>query len=170
MALLIAACSQNDEITTWNEWCRQVPNQNLTKSYNLPKIRDDFVAQYNEILVEEVVSNHFWDETIHTNLEVEKLIREHKLGLWVQGNHLHFSNTHLSHKNFEGNVERFKKFLSYDVLKDNRFHLNNFQLCLYKSIDSMFETFTIHTKKETTTIKLDFSYKGFFTEISRDLE
>ncbi|OQK18601.1 hypothetical protein AU255_12545 [Methyloprofundus sedimenti] len=167
MLLLSIGCSQNYEITTWNEWCNHLTDHTLNKLYNLPKIREDFIKEYNEILVEEVVSNHFWDSTIHTNVGVEKLIEERKLGFWVQGNHLHFSNTHLSHASFEGDVERFKKFLSYDVLKDNRYHLNNFQLCIYKAIDSMFDTFTIHTKEETTTITLDFSYKDFFTETAR---
>ena len=164
MLLLSTACSQDYEITSWNAWCDHLTDHALNKRYNLPKIREDFVIVYNEILVEEVVSNHFWDSTIHTNLEVENLIKEHKLGFWVQGNHLHFSNTHLSHESFEGDVERFKKFLSFDVLSDNRYHLNNFQLCIYKAIDSMFETFTIHTKEETTTIPLDFSYKEFFSD------
>ena len=162
--LLSSACSQNYEITTWSEWCDHLTEHSLNKSYNLTKIRADFVRRYNEILVEEVVSNHFWDTTIHTNIEAEKLINEHKLGFWVQGNQLHFSNTHLSHESFAGDVERFKKFLSYDILNDNKYHLNSFQLCIYKAIDSMFETLTVHTKEETTTIKLDFSYKEFFTQ------
>ncbi len=167
-ALLLVACSQNHEIKTWNAWCAHITDRGIIEKetgifpYNLPKIRADFVKSYNEILVEEVVSNHFWDSTIHTNEEVEKLIADHKLGLWVEGNQLHFSNTHLSHKDFEGDVERFKKFLSFDVLKDNRYQLNHFQLCLYKAVDSMFETFIIHTQEETTSIKLDFSYQGFF--------
>jgi hypothetical protein len=163
----LSACSQSYEITTWNEWCAHITHRNSIAedrglvSYNLPKIRADFVKDYNEILVEEVVSNHFWDSTIHSNVEVEKLIADHQLGLWMEGNQLHFSNTHLTHEDFEGDVERFKKFLSFDVLNDNRYHLNHFQLCLYKAVDSMFETFTIHTQQETTTIKLDFSYRGF---------
>lgn len=167
IVLILIACSQGHEIVTWNEWCEHITNQDDTDesgviSYNLPKIRNDFIRAYNEILVEEVVSNHFWDSTIHTNSKVEKLIADHKLGFWVEGNQLHFSNTHLSHKDFEGDVARFKKFLSFDVLKDNRYKLNHFQLCIYKAIDSMFETLTIHTRKETITINLDFSYKGFF--------
>jgi hypothetical protein len=62
-----------------------------------------------------------------------------------------------------GDLERFKKLLSYDILSDNRYHLNNFQLCIYKAIDSMFEPFTIHAKEKATTILLGFSYKEFLT-------
>jgi hypothetical protein len=167
IVLLSTACSQDYEITTWSAWCNHLNDHGLNKRYNLPKIRQDFVREYNEILVEEVVSNHLWDPNIHTNVEVEKLIEQHKLGLWTEGNQLHFSNTHLSHKDFEGDVARFKKFLSFDVLQENRYNLNHFQLCIYKAIDSMFETFTIHTKEENTSIKLDFSYKEFFTDMAR---
>lgn len=167
IVLLSTACSQDYEITTWSAWCNHLNDHGLNKRYNLPKIRQDFVREYNEILVEEVVSNHLWDPNIHTNVEVEKLIEQHKLGLWTEGNQLHFSNTHLSHKDFEGDVARFKKFLSFDVLQENRYNLNHFQLCIYKAIDSMFETFTIHTKEENTSIKLDFSYKEFFTNMAR---
>ncbi|MGR9072681.1 MAG: hypothetical protein ACU833_06405 [Gammaproteobacteria bacterium] len=167
--LILTSCSSSYEVTTWNEWCDHENSRGVAEkgsgiviSYNYRKIREDFVKDYNEILVEEVVSNHFWDTKLHSNEEVEKLIEAHKLGFWMEGNNLHFSNTHLSHKEFEGDVARFKKFLSFDALKKNKYRLNGFQLCIYKTIDSLFETFMIHTKEETTTLPLDFTLKSFF--------
>ena len=62
---LLFACSQNHEVTTWNEWCDYQVRPEIIGmeaklySYNFPKIRQDFVRDYNEILVEELVSNHF---------------------------------------------------------------------------------------------------------------
>lgn len=170
LPVLLIACSQGHEVTTWNEWCdyeaspKIIGKEQKIVSYNLPKIRDDFVNDYNEILVEELVSHHFWDTTIHTNQAAEALINRHELGFWVTGNKLHFSNTHLSHEDFEGDIERFKTFLSNMALKDNKYQLNGFQICIYKTIDNLFEFFVIHTMKETQTIPLDFSYKNFFTK------
>ncbi len=168
--ILLTSCSKSHEVTTWNEWCdhgaqvESIGHEGIFLSYNFPKIRKDFIEYYNEILVEELVSNHFWDTTIHTNEAAENLINTHKLGLWVTGNQLHFANTHLSHEQFEGDVERFKTFLSFKALENNKYHLNHFQMCLYETIDEMFESFVIHTKKETQTIPLDFLHKGFFTK------
>lgn len=167
--IFLTSCSGSHEVTTWNEWCdhgaevETYGHEGIFISYNLRKIREDFINDYNEILVEELVSNHFWDETIHTNEAAENLINNHKLGLWVTGNQLHFANTHLSHEQFEGDVERFKTFLSFKALENNKYHLNHFQICLYETIDEMFESFVIHTKKETHTIQLDFLHKAAFT-------
>ena len=166
---LFAACSSKYEIDTWNEWCDHENSRGINEkivgvivSFNYQKIREDFIKDYNEILVEEIVSNHFWNGSIQSNKEAETLIDNHQLGFWVKNNDLHFSNTHLIHEIFAGDVERFKKFLNFDVLKNNTYELNGFQLCVYKSIDSLFENFIIHTKKETTTIPLDFTFRGFF--------
>jgi len=167
---LLCACSRSHEVTTWNEWCDYKVKPEVIGidtrfySYDFLKIREDFVNDYNEILVEELVSNHFWDSTIHSNQAADNLIKAHKLGFWVERNQLHFANAHLSHEQFEGDVERFKTFLSFNVLKDNKYHLNRFQMCLYQTIDTMFESFIIHTRTEIQAIPLDFSHKGFFTK------
>ncbi len=166
---LLSACSSSYEVVTWNEWCDHEVSKGIAEksrrvavSYNHPKIREDFVKDYNEILVEEIVGSHFWDGSIHSNKEAEALIANHRLGFWVENNNLHFSNTHLTHEMFAKDVQRFKKFLHFDVLKDNTYELNNFQLCVFKTIDSMFENFIIHTSEETTTIPLTFSFRGYF--------
>lgn len=164
----LTACSPRYEVDSWNEWCDHENRRGIAEkelgfvvSFNYQNIREDFVKDYNEILVEEIVSNHFWDGSIHSNKEAGKLIKIHELGFWAEKNNLHFSNTQLTHEIFAGDVERFKKFLHFDVLKDNTYDLNGFQLCVYKTIDSLFENFTIHTKEETTTIPLDFTMKAF---------
>ena len=168
-SFLLMSCSSSYEVTTWNEWCDHENNRGvaekgrgITISYNYQKIREDFIKDYNEILVEAVVGIHFRDISLYSNPEVEKLIKAHKMGFWLEGNTLHFSNTHLSQKEFEGNVERFKRFLSFQVLKENKYHLNGFQLCLYKTIDALFDNFKIHNDEETTTIPLDFTFESFF--------
>jgi len=166
--ILLTACSQSHEITTWNEWCDSEATTELfgmegrMNVYNHAKIRQDFIKDYNEILVEELVSSHFWDASIQTNQAAETLIKTHQIGFWVTGNQLHFANTHLTHKEFEGDVERFKTFLSIETLKANKYQLNDFQLCVYKTIDEMYESFIIHTNDETHTIPLEFLYRGFF--------
>jgi hypothetical protein len=44
IVLLSTACSQDYEITTWSAWCNHLNDHGLNKRYNLPKIRQDFVA------------------------------------------------------------------------------------------------------------------------------
>ncbi len=169
-ACVLSACSSSYEVITWNEWCDHENSKGIAEkarrvavSYNYPRIRKDFIKDYNEILVEEIVGSHYWDGSIHSNKEAETLIANHQLGFWVENNNLHFSNTHLTHEIFAKDVQRFKKFLRFAVLKNNAYDLNDFQLCIFKSIDSMFENFIINTSQETITIPLEFSFKGYFS-------
>lgn len=169
--ILLAACNARYEISTWNEWCDHEcgegvaeKGQGIITSYNYQRIREDFIQDQNEILVEEIVGHHLWDSTLHANQEVEALIKARKLGFWRENNSLHFADIHLNQQILAGDVQRFKAFLQFENLKNNKYQLNNFQLCTYRAIDDFFDKFVIHTPEGSETIQLDFSFKTFFAE------
>ena len=75
MLLLSIGCPQNYEITTWNKWRDHLTDHALNKRYNLPKIREDFIKVYIEILVKEMVSNHFGIQLFILTWEWKNLLR-----------------------------------------------------------------------------------------------
>lgn len=134
----------------------------LATTYDYDAIRESFLNYYNDILAEEILVNHFWDSTINNMEEAQALIEERHVGVWREGNTLHFANEHMTTAQFKEDAQRFKELLNYSSLSQNKQELNDYQLCLYKTIDQLFEKVVLHNGQSEIEVPLDFSFRQRF--------
>jgi hypothetical protein len=171
--LILQACSHH-EVDTWEEWCEQISGVDLAKKYNkwglffsvrhnADAIRKDFVEKYNLLVLADVGSKYLAGAKPDSKV-MQELARLKIVGVWCEGNSLHIANSLLikDHKmeinEFPEFVEKYRFYLN---LKANRNRLDEFQYCLFGTINSLFDTVILHgpDKADQVAIKVEHSLK-----------
>lgn len=163
--LFLSGCSQHN-IDNWEKWCEHLNDVDLEKKYSkglffsvsfdIESIRNDFVDKYNEITIQ-YISEKYLGEYNKNDEVISELSRLKMIGVWRERTHLHLANSLIFSEEFELWAERFREYLK------NLDQLDDFQYCLFATINSLFEDFTLHGIDETqlVTIPLEYSMKSY---------
>lgn len=171
--LIFHGCSHH-EVDTWEEWCEQISGVDLEKKYNkwgvffsvrhnADAIRKDFTEKYNWLVLTDVGSKYLGGAEPDSKV-MQELARLKMVGAWSEGNTLHIANSllikddKLGINEFPEFVEKYRFYLN---LKANRNSLDDFQYCLFGTINSVFDTVVLHgpDKSDQVAIKVEHSLK-----------
>lgn len=170
--LILKGCSKH-EVDTWPEWCEQIAGVNLEKKYNKgfifsvsfnkEAIRKDFIEQYNLLVLSNVGSKYMGGAEPNSNV-MKELSRLQMVGVWSEGDKLHIANV-LLFKDKRLGLDEFPEFVKnykfYLNLNDNRNKLDDYQYCLFGTINSLFESVVLHgpEKSDQVEIKVEHSLR-----------
>jgi len=168
--LVLICCRLSHTVDTWEGWCSQLLGEDLYEKYNTfvigfddAAIRDDFVQEYNQLIVDRITELYLGGKKPKDDIVVNELVRLKMIGVWNEGNDLYLANCLLIIDNelgideFEVWANNFREFLD---IKRNRDKLDNFQYCIYGTINTHFENFIfIGPDDRTTKITLEFTRK-----------
>lgn len=171
--LIFQGCSHH-EVDTWEEWCEQISGVDLEKKYNkwglffsvrhnADAIRRDFTEKDNLIVLTDIGSKYLGGARPDSKV-MQEIARLKMVGVWSEGNTLHIANSLLIKDNKMG-ISEFPEFVEkyrfYLNLKANRNSLDDFQYCLFGTINSVFDTVVLHgpDKFDQVAIKVEHSLK-----------
>ncbi len=170
--LAIHGCSHH-EIDTWEKWCEKMSGVDLEKkynkwgffavSYNANAIRNDFTKKFNDIVVSDIGIKYLAGAKPDSKV-IQELSRLRMIGVWSEGYTLHIANSllikddKLGINEFNEFVTKFKYYLDIKSIRDR---LDDFQYCLFGTINSFFDTVVLHGPDENDRIeiKVDHSFK-----------
>jgi len=168
--LALISCRLSYTVDSWEGWCSQLLGEDLYEKYNTfaisfnhMAIRDDFIQKYNQFIVEGISERYLGGKKSKDDIVVNELVRLKMIGVWREGNKLILKNSllivdkELGIDEFEEWANNFKEFLD---INRNRDKLDNFQYCIYGTINTHFENFIlVGPDDRTAKIPLEFTHK-----------
>lgn len=159
-------------VNTWDGWCSQILGEDLYQKYNTlgidfddNGIRADFVQNYNNFIAERIAEQHL-DGAKLDDPVVQELMRLKMVGVYNEGNDLYLSNSLLI-VNEDLGINEFEKwennFRNYLDIEQNRQEMDDFQYCIYGTINTHFKNFILKgPDNKSVIIPLEFTRQERF--------
>ena len=170
-SFLFLSCSSHT-VSTWEDWCSQLLGEDLHKKYNAfairfddEAIRADFVRNYNDFVVEKIAHTYLDGAALYDDV-VQELVRLKMIGVWNEGDNLYMKNALLITDDELG-INEFKEwemqFRKYLAIEQNREIMDDFQYCIYGTINTHFNNFIlISADDDSVVISLEFTRQEGF--------
>ncbi len=159
-------------VNTWDGWCSQMLGEDLYEKYNTfaisfddNGIRADFVQKYNDFISERIAEQYLAGAKLDDPV-VQELMRLKMIGVYNEGDDLYLSNSlliideELGINDFEEWESNFRHYLD---IEQNRQELDDFQYCIYGTINTHFKNFILKGPEDkSVTIPLKFTREEGF--------
>lgn len=166
--LLITGTAYGKTIDTWEGWCTQLLGKDHDAfwiGFDDKAIRADFIKKYNDFIVDKIAYKYL-DGAKPTDVVVKELVRLKMIGVWNEGDNLYLSNELLmvdKEIGFDEFTEWAKRFRFYLDIVKNREQMDDFQYCIYGTINTHFENFILlGPDGRSLVIPLEFTRKKSF--------
>lgn len=168
---LFISCSSHT-VSTWEDWCSQLLGEDLYKKYDTftirfddEAIRADFIRKYNDFAVKEI-ANKYLDVADLNDEVIQELMRLKMIGVWSEGDNLYLKNALLIIDDELG-INEFKEwetqFRKYLDIERNCQMMDDFQYCIYGTINTHFKNFIIISPDDDSVIiPLEFTREKAF--------
>jgi len=158
----------NYTVNTWDDWCSQILEEDLYAfaiRFDDAAIRADFVQKYNDFIVEKIADKYLGGAKL-TDKVVQEMARLKMIGVWNEGDNLYLKNGFLIIDNELG-IDEFSEwenqFRKYLDIRQNRQNMDDFQYCIYGTINTHFKNFIlIGPNDKSVAIPLEFTRKEGF--------
>jgi len=150
-----------NNIDTWNKFCDHIlekNNDSFITSFNYPAIRNDFIKQYNKLVIQNI-AYFYLDGMKPDDKVVKEMERLKMIGVELKDNNIIINNSFLvNDKELQEWKARYTNYIN--ASKSNTNQLDDYQTCMYDTINSFFDKLIIKgSDQKQTSIKLEFNLK-----------